>query len=111
MDLAHQIINTLSDKKGENILLLDVHDITSFTDYFIICTGTSNRMLNALAQGVLEGTKTMYKKKNRLEGNPENGWIILDYGDIVVHLFDEELRHYYNLEELWKEGKVVLRMQ
>lgn len=90
---------------------MDVHEITSFTDYFIICTGTSNRMLDALADGVLEKTKAQFKKKNRLEGKPESGWIVLDYGDIVVHIFDDELRRYYNLEELWKAGKIILRMQ
>jgi ribosome-associated protein len=104
-------VDALSEKKGENIILLDVHDITSFTDYFIICNGTSNRMLKALADGILEKTKDEFKKKNRLQGSGEAGWIVLDYGDIVVHLFDEELRKYYNLEELWKEGKIVLRFQ
>ncbi len=68
-------------------------------------------MLKALAEGVLESVKAEYKKKNRLEGRPEAGWIVLDYGDVVVHLFDEELRRYYNLEELWKEGKIILRLQ
>lgn len=105
------MVDALTDKKGENILLLDVHEITSFTDYFIICTGSSSRMLNALAEGVLEKTKDEFKKKNRLQGTPQAGWIVLDYGDIVVHLFDEELRRYYNLEGLWKEGKVILRLQ
>jgi ribosome-associated protein len=90
---------------------LDVHEISSFTDYFIIGTGSSNRMLNALAEGILDNTKSEFKKKNRLQGTPEAGWIVLDYGDIVVHLFDNELRRYYNLEELWKEGKIVLRLQ
>jgi ribosome-associated protein len=68
-------------------------------------------MLNALAEGILDNTKSEFKKKNRLQGTPEAGWIVLDYGDIVVHLFDNELRRYYNLEELWKEGKIVLRLQ
>lgn len=68
-------------------------------------------MLNALADGILEKTKSEYKKKNRLEGRPESGWVVLDYGDIVVHLFDDELRRFYNLEELWKEGKIILRLQ
>jgi ribosome-associated protein len=104
-------VDALEDKKGENIILLDVHDITSFTDYFVICTGTSNRMLNALADAVREKVREEFNKKGRSQGSPEAGWIVVDYGDIVVHLFDEELRRYYNLEELWKEGKVLLRLQ
>jgi ribosome-associated protein len=111
LELAHLIVDALSDKKGENIILLDVAEITSFTDYFIICTGSSNRMLKALADGILEKTSDNYKKKNRIEGTPSAGWLVLDYGDIVVHLFDDELRKYYNLEDLWKDGKVILRMQ
>ncbi|HTX91486.1 MAG TPA: ribosome silencing factor [Anaerolineales bacterium] len=109
--MAHTIVNALEDKKGEDILLLDIKDLTSFTDYFIICTATSSRMLNALADGVNEKTRQQHKKKGRLEGSPSTGWLVVDYGDIVVHLFDEELRRYYKLEELWKDGKVLLRLQ
>jgi ribosome-associated protein len=90
---------------------LDLKNIASFTDYFIICTATSSRMLNALADAVLDKTRTEHKRKGRREGSPEDGWLVVDYGDIVVHLFDEELRNYYKLEDLWKEGKVVLRVQ
>jgi ribosome-associated protein len=90
---------------------LDIKKIASFTDYFVICTATSSRMLNALADGVIEKTHAEHKRKGRIEGKPDAGWLVVDYGDIVVHLFDEELRHYYKLEELWKEGKVLLRVQ
>ena len=109
--MARTIVNALEDKKGEDILLLDIKDIVSFTDYFIICTATSNRMLNALADGVIEKTLAGYKRKGRIEGGPEAGWMVVDYGDIVVHLFDKDLRQYYKLEELWKEGKVLLRVK
>jgi iojap-related protein len=104
-------VDTLEEKKGENILLLDVHEITSFTDYFIICSGSSSRMLNALSDAVLEKTKDEFKKRNRVEGSSEAGWMVMDYGDVVVHLFDPALRAYYKLEELWKDGKVILRLQ
>ena len=90
---------------------MDIKEIASFTDYFIICTATSNRMLNALADGVVEKTRMEHSKKGRIEGSPDSGWIIVDYGDIVVHIFDPELRQYYKLEELWDEGKVLLRVQ
>jgi ribosome-associated protein len=90
---------------------LDITDLASFTDYFIICTATSSRMLNALADGVVEKTRIDHKKKGRIEGSPDTGWLVVDYGDIVVHLFDEEIRQYYKLEELWKDGKVLLRLQ
>jgi ribosome-associated protein len=90
---------------------LDLQGIVSFTDYFIICTATSNRMLNALADGVIENTRLKHKKKGRIEGTPDAGWMIVDYGNIVVHLFDADLRQYYKLEELWDEGKILLKVQ
>lgn len=68
-------------------------------------------MLKGLADSVLDMGRDQYQKKIRPEGNPATGWIVLDYGDIVVHLLSEELRHYYNLEELWKQGKMVLHLQ
>lgn len=104
-------MDALEEKKAEDILLLDVKGIASFTDYFIICTATSSRMLNALAEGVVEKTRITYKRKGRIEGKSQGGWLVVDYGEIVVHLFDEELRQYYDLEELWDEGKVILRVQ
>ena len=68
-------------------------------------------MLNALADGVIKKTHEEHKRKGRIEGKPDDGWLVVDYGDIVVHLFDEDLRRYYKLEELWKDGKVLLRLQ
>lgn len=109
--MAHTIITTLEEKKGEDILLLDVHELTSFTDYFILCTGASSRTLEALSDAVLEKIRESFKKKTQPQGTPETGWIVLDYGDVVVHLFDAQLRAYYNLEELWKEGKILVRLQ
>jgi ribosome-associated protein len=68
-------------------------------------------MLHALAESVQEQTVTRFHKKGRVEGSADTGWIVVDYGDIVVHLFEPELRRFYKLEELWKEGKVILRVQ
>lgn len=68
-------------------------------------------MLKALADSVVEKTRIEHKRKGRIEGSPETGWLVVDYGDIVVHLFDEELRRFYKLEELWKDGKTLLRVQ
>ncbi|HLO13865.1 MAG TPA: ribosome silencing factor [Anaerolineales bacterium] len=111
LELAHKIVAALEDKKGEDILLLDIKEIASFTDYFVICNGTSDRMLDALAKGVLDATKQIYKKKGRVEGQAQEGWLVLDYGDVVVHLFSPDQRKYYDLEELWSDGKVLLRVQ
>ena len=110
-ELARGIVDSLENKKGEDILLLDIQDIASFTSYFIICTGTSNRMLGSLADGVLQDTLQHLKIKGHVEGTADGGWLVLDYGSIVVHLFSPELRSYYRLEELWSRGKVLLHIQ
>jgi ribosome-associated protein len=89
MELAHTIVNALEDKKGEDIILLDIKGIVSFTDYFIL----------------------EHKMKGRIVGTPDSGWMIIDFGDIIIHLFDADLRRYYKLEELWDEGKILLRLQ
>jgi ribosome-associated protein len=91
--------------------LLDLKDIASFTDYFVLCNGTSDRMLDALAKAVVDDLRAQYKKKGRLEGEARDGWLVVDYGDVVVHLFSPDQRAYYQLEELWSEGKVLLRVQ
>ena len=85
--------------------------MASFTDYFVIGTASSSRMLNALVDAVMEKVRLQHTKKGRIQGTPEAGWMVIDYGDIVVHLLDEELRAYYNLEELWRDGKLLLRVQ
>lgn len=68
-------------------------------------------MLDALAKGTLEATKKSYKKKSRVDGNSREGWLVMDYGDVVVHLFSPDMRERYDLEELWSDGKVLLRVQ
>ena len=109
--MARDIVDALEDKKGEDIVLMDIKEIASFTDYFVICTGTSDRMLDALAKGVLEATKKDYKKKGRIDGLSREGWLVMDFGDVVVHLFSPDMREHYDLEELWSDGKVLLRVQ
>jgi len=101
----------LEEKKAEDILLLDITDIASFTDYFVICNGTSGRMLDALADTVLKQTRAQLKKRGRKEGESHDGWLVIDYGDVVLHLFSPDQRAYYKLEELWDEGKVLLKVQ
>jgi ribosome-associated protein len=101
----------LEDKIAEDIVLLDIQKVTVIADYFVICSGTSNRMLDALAEAVRDQLREMHKLKGRVEGLPQNGWLLVDYGDVVVHIFSTEQRAYYQLEELWAEGRTLLRVQ
>jgi ribosome-associated protein len=101
----------LEARKGEDILLLDIKDVASFTDYFVLCTGTSDRMLDALADSTLETVRQQHRKRGRRQGEAREGWVVVDYGDVVVHLFSPDQREYYSLEEFWQDGKVVIRLQ
>jgi ribosome-associated protein len=104
-------MNQLEEKKGENLVLIDIKDLAVFADYFIICSGTSDRMLNALASSVSEFLHDKYHWPVRSEGEPREGWILIDAGDIIVHLFSPEQRNYYKLEDLWSQGKILLHLQ
>ena len=90
---------------------MDLQKIAGFTDYFVICSGTSDRMLDALADGVADSVREKHRVKGRVEGRSSAGWIIVDFGSLIVHLFAPETRDFYKLEELWKEGKILLRLQ
>ena len=105
-------MDTLDKKKGENIVLLDLIGVCSFTDYFVICSGTSERMLRALSDEVQVSLKKSHSiQAQSVEGKTGVGWILIDYGDLVIHIFSPAMREYYALEDLWKEGRVILHMQ
>jgi ribosome-associated protein len=93
------------------LVLIDIRDLAVFADYFIICSGTSDRMLNALADSVTEFIHAKYQWPVRTEGEPREGWILIDAGNIIVHLFSPDRRDYYKLEDLWSKGKILLHMQ
>ncbi len=105
------MIDILEEKKGEKIVLLDIREIAKFTDYFIICNGTSDRMLQSLADAVIEGAREKLGIHGKIQGSPDGGWVVVDMGDVVIHLFSPDQRDFYKLEELWQAGKVVLRLQ
>jgi ribosome-associated protein len=93
------------------MVLIDIKKQALFADYFIICSGTSDRMLNALAKSVVEFLHQAYHLPVNTEGESREGWILVDAGDIIIHLFSPEQRNYYRLEELWSQGKTLLRVQ
>jgi ribosome-associated protein len=112
IDIARTIVGSLEEKKGEDILLLDIIDVCSFTDYFVICTGGSDRTIKALAEEVRKQVKDRHVLlAQSVEGDASDGWVLVDYGDVILHLFSKELRKYYQLEELWNEGKILVRVQ
>ena len=112
LELAHQIVSTLEEKKGEDIVLLDLLEVSTFTDYFVICSASSERTLQALAEEVQRRVPLPRDEPGpRKEGAAASGWLLLDYGGVILHLFSPETRAYYRLEDLWREGSVLLRVQ
>ena len=90
---------------------MDLKDIAIFADYFVICSGSSDRMIQGLADSAIDQVKKDYRIISRVEGQPEDGWMLVDFGDIILHIFSPQRRDYYRLEDLWSEGKVLLHVQ
>lgn len=111
IDLAREIVQILDDKQAEDILLLEITEISSFADYFIICSASSIRLVNALLKSVKEQVKDNHGLNPRVEGEAHAGWMLADYGDIILHIFSHERRNFYRLEDLWSEGKIIVRLQ
>lgn len=101
------IVQSLFDKKGFNILVLDVRGVCSLTDYLVIAEGTVDRHVKALAHHLIDHLEPFCGLPLRREGEKYADWIILDYNDVIIHLFIPEIREYYSLEKLWREGKIV----
>lgn len=111
IELARTITTIIEERKGEDIVLIDIQNISDFTDYFVICSGTSERMIDALANDVVKQLRTEDKIRGSVEGEPHDGWILVDYGSVILHIFSPNRRQFYNLEELWGEGKTLLHLQ
>lgn len=110
--MAHKIVDLVDEKQAADIVLLDLRKVSVLADYFVICTSESNRQSQAILDAVAMGLKQAGVLPLRgPEGSPEAGWTLLDYTDVVVHVFDAPTRAFYRLEELWKDAQVVLRMQ
>ena len=93
------------DKKAQDVVVIDLDNICSFTDHFIICTGTSSRHNQTIAEGIDERLRKQRVRPLHIEGHKEGEWILLDYIDFVVHIFTAKAREFYDLERLWRAGK------
>ena len=106
-EVAYQVTKALDDKKGLNIKLLKIDQVSSLADYFIICTGTSNTHVKTLCDHAEYTLEQLGEPMLGREGHRGNTWELLDYGSVVVHVFTDEARAFYNLERLWADAEVV----
>lgn len=111
VEIAREVASLASDVLATNITVLDLSQISSITDVFVVCSADNVRQLNALRESVTTGLREHGITPRRTEGVAESGWILLDYGDVVVHLFTESQRAFYRLEDVWKEAQRLLVIQ
>jgi ribosome-associated protein len=105
------MVDAATDKKAQDIILLDVRKVSSLADYFVICSATVDRQIRAVAEAVEEALDAVNVPPYKREGTPADGWVLLDYGDVILHIFSTEQRGFYRLEQLWEQAQVVVRVQ
>ena len=98
-------VNAVLNRKAIQVVILDVRKLTSVADAFIICSGRSNRQVTAIADSVQRDLKKKGKKPINVEGKKEGHWVLMDYGDVIIHIFYESLRKFYDLEGLWIDAR------
>jgi ribosome-associated protein len=109
-ELAHRIVEIASDKKGNDIVMLRTAELTSMADFFVICSGRSDRQVSALSGAIIDELRKDGIRPLGTEGRDSSRWVLLDYGTVIVHVFAPEEREYYGLERLWGKAAQVVRV-
>ena len=105
--MAQIACKAIDDKKGQDIKVIDIHNASVIADYFVIASGTNSNQVQAIVDNVEEQLGRAGFEAKQIEGNRNSSWILMDYGDVIVHVFDEENRLFYDLERIWRDGKVL----
>ena len=105
--MAQIACKAIDDKKGQDIKVIDIHNVSVIADYFVIASGTNSNQVQAIVDNVEEQLGRAGFEAKQIEGNRNSSWILMDYGDVIVHVFDEENRLFYVLERIWRDGKVL----
>jgi ribosome-associated protein len=108
--VAHKVVDLASDKKASDIILLDVRGQTTMTDYFVICSGASDRQLNAIADGIISGLKDDGVAALSREGEASSHWLLVDFGGVIVHVMSKPEREFYQLEKLWEDASLLVHV-
>ena len=107
-EIAHTAVEIASDKLADNIVMLDIRGIATFADYFVILTAGSTRQVAALREDIESGLEEAGITLHHREGTPDSGWVLLDFSDVIVHIFGEEQREHYRLDQLWAGAHQVV---
>lgn len=112
LQLARRVVDLAADKQASDIVLLDIRGVSLIADYFVICTVGSERQASAILKDLADKTLEEFGRKPlHQEGTPDSGWVLLDYGDVIVHVFSSSQREFYKLEGLWATATPVVRLQ
>jgi ribosome-associated protein len=111
LDLARRIVELAEDKKAADIVLLDLAELTTLADAFVICSGGSERQIAAIADGIAQSLRDEGVRPIGREGTAESHWVLLDFGSVIVHVFTPPERDYYQLERHWSGARTILRVQ
>ena len=108
---ARRIVEAVSDKQASDVVLLDTRQVCSFADYFVVCSAESDRQVNAVAEDIDKLLKTLGSNSHRREGAADSGWVLIDDGNIITHIFSPETREFYQFDTLWGKALVLMRVQ
>ena len=106
-EMAKLACKELEEKKGKDIKVIDIHEVSVIADYFVLGSGTNQNQVQAMVDNVEEQLGRAGYEAKQIEGTRNSSWILMDYGDLIVHVFDEENRLFYDLERIWRDGKVL----
>ena len=110
--LALQIADVIAEGPARNTLVLDIHGLTTISDFFVITSGENERQLRAIARDVRDELEKINVRPNRAEeGSTASGWLLLDYGNVIIHILDVDQRSFYRLEELWSDAPTLLAIE
>ncbi|HWV22754.1 MAG TPA: ribosome silencing factor [Thermomicrobiales bacterium] len=109
--LAVDIADIIADTPAADTRVIDIHGLTTIADVFVICSGENERQLRAITRAITDEMAKQDVRARRIEGDTASGWILMDFGDVIVHVFDAALREYYDLEDRWAEAPVLLSIQ
>ena len=111
LEQARRAVDVASDNQASDIVLLDIGEASSFADYFVILSADSTRQIDTLSEDLVDALERSGARLHHREGTPATGWVLLDFGDVIVHLFGREERDFYSLENVWERASELVRIQ
>ena len=111
LEQARRAVDVASDNQASDIVLLDIGEASSFADYFVILSADSTRQIDALSEDLVDALERSGARLHHREGTPDTGWVLLDFGDVIVHLFGRQERDFYSLENVWGRASELVRIQ